>query len=212
MRREKHKRRKPRGEITEARDWDGLTCTSGEGSVMGLERRGRSGGRLAAMHELIQVLNAMLEADGLPGPPCLAGPELAKTGRALVSRPAGFHRQPLADPSRALSEASCPSLCNTSLCPRRAPVHCSGYGPVSDGRRDPSSLLASGDLGPSVYRAHSDLCTVIRRYKGPEVEIRTLGIDLAKNVFRVHGVDARGKTTVQRRLRRRQVRASCAPT
>jgi len=67
----------------------------------------------------------------------------------------------------------------------------------------PSRPLAT--LGPSVYRAHSHLCTVIRRYKGPEVEIRTLGIDLAKNVFRVHGGEARGKTTVQRQLRHRQV-------
>jgi len=32
-----------------------------------------------------------------------------------------------------------------------------------------------------------------------------LGIDLAKNVFRVHGVDGRGKTVVQRELRRRQL-------
>ena len=37
------------------------------------------------------------------------------------------------------------------------------------------------------------------------MKIRTLGIDLAKNLFRVHGVDARGKTTVQRQLRRRQL-------
>jgi hypothetical protein len=28
------------------------------------------------------------------------------------------------------------------------------------------------------------------------MNIRTLGIDLAKNVFRVHGVDSRGKTVV----------------
>ena len=41
--------------------------------------------------------------------------------------------------------------------------------------------------------------------EGLEVEIRTLGIGLAKNVFRVHGVDARGKTTAQRQLRHRQV-------
>src|SRR5208282_601908 len=37
------------------------------------------------------------------------------------------------------------------------------------------------------------------------MNIRTLGIDLAKNVFRVHGVDSRGKTVVQRELRRRQL-------
>ena len=29
-----------------------------------------------------------------------------------------------------------------------------------------------------------------------EVDIRTLGIDLAKNLFRVHGVDAKGKMIV----------------
>jgi len=37
------------------------------------------------------------------------------------------------------------------------------------------------------------------------MNIKTLGIDLAKNVFRVHGVDALGKTTLQRALRRRQL-------
>ncbi len=36
------------------------------------------------------------------------------------------------------------------------------------------------------------------------MDIRTLGIDLAKNLFRVHGVHARGKTIVQRQLRRWQ--------
>ena len=37
------------------------------------------------------------------------------------------------------------------------------------------------------------------------MNIRTLGIDLAKNMFRVHGVDDRGKTVAQRELRRRQL-------
>jgi transposase len=37
------------------------------------------------------------------------------------------------------------------------------------------------------------------------VDVRTLGIDLAKNVFQVHGVDANGKVVVARRLRRRQL-------
>lgn len=39
------------------------------------------------------------------------------------------------------------------------------------------------------------------------MEITTLGIDLAKNVFRVHGVDAHGKMILQRPLKRRQVLA-----
>src|SRR5215472_9242700 len=37
------------------------------------------------------------------------------------------------------------------------------------------------------------------------MDIKTLGIDLAKNLFRVHGVDALGRTKLQRSLRRRQL-------
>lgn len=36
-------------------------------------------------------------------------------------------------------------------------------------------------------------------------EITTVGIDLAKNVFQIHGVDQRGKTVVRKQLRRKQV-------
>lgn len=36
-------------------------------------------------------------------------------------------------------------------------------------------------------------------------EVTTVGIDLAKNVFQVHGVDERGKTVIRKQLRRRQV-------
>ena len=37
------------------------------------------------------------------------------------------------------------------------------------------------------------------------MKVRTLGIDLAKNLFHVHGVDGQGRTVVQRQLRRRQL-------
>ena len=37
------------------------------------------------------------------------------------------------------------------------------------------------------------------------MNVKTLGIDLAKNVFRVHGVDSNGRAVVKRQLRRRQV-------
>ena len=37
------------------------------------------------------------------------------------------------------------------------------------------------------------------------MKVTTVGIDLAKSVFQVHGVDARGHTTVQKQLRRKQV-------
>ena len=39
------------------------------------------------------------------------------------------------------------------------------------------------------------------------MKITTVGIDLAKNVFQVHGVDRRGKPVVERRLKRKQVLA-----
>src|ERR1700745_268428 len=38
-------------------------------------------------------------------------------------------------------------------------------------------------------------------------EITTIGLDLAKHVFQVHGVDAEGTTVVRKRLRRGQVLA-----
>jgi transposase len=37
------------------------------------------------------------------------------------------------------------------------------------------------------------------------MNITTVGIDLAKNVFQVHGVDARGKVVLRKQLRRAQV-------
>jgi transposase len=37
------------------------------------------------------------------------------------------------------------------------------------------------------------------------MDVRTLGIDLAKNLFRVHGVNAKGVTVMARQLRRRQL-------
>ncbi len=35
--------------------------------------------------------------------------------------------------------------------------------------------------------------------------VTTIGVDLAKNVFQIHGVDASGATVIRKRLRRRQV-------
>ena len=37
------------------------------------------------------------------------------------------------------------------------------------------------------------------------MEITTIGIDLAKNVFQVHGVDQRGKVILRKQLRREQM-------
>ena len=38
------------------------------------------------------------------------------------------------------------------------------------------------------------------------MDITTVGLDLAKNVFQVHGINAAGDVIVRRRLRRAQVR------
>ena len=37
------------------------------------------------------------------------------------------------------------------------------------------------------------------------MKITTIGIDLAKNVFQVHGVDERGNAVLRKQLRRAQV-------
>ncbi len=38
-------------------------------------------------------------------------------------------------------------------------------------------------------------------------EVTTIGVDLAKSVFHLHGVDGSGETVIQKRLRRGQVLA-----
>ena len=42
-------------------------------------------------------------------------------------------------------------------------------------------------------------------------EVITIGVDLAKNVFQVHGVDAEGAVVVRRQLRRGQVLPNSCP-
>jgi len=42
------------------------------------------------------------------------------------------------------------------------------------------------------------------------MKITTLGIDLAKNVFQIHGVDALGKVIVKKQLKRDQLAAYLA--
>ena len=37
------------------------------------------------------------------------------------------------------------------------------------------------------------------------MQVSTIGVDLAKNVFQVHGVDSAGHVVVSRQLRRRQI-------
>ncbi len=37
------------------------------------------------------------------------------------------------------------------------------------------------------------------------MHVNTIGVDLAKNVFQIHGVDSAGKVIITRQLRRKQV-------
>jgi transposase len=41
--------------------------------------------------------------------------------------------------------------------------------------------------------------------EGAKMDITTLGVDSAKNLFQVHGVDGQGRILLERQLRRRQV-------
>ena len=38
------------------------------------------------------------------------------------------------------------------------------------------------------------------------MDIKVIGLDLAKNVFQVHGVDSSGRALLRRQLKRREVR------
>ena len=42
------------------------------------------------------------------------------------------------------------------------------------------------------------------------MQVSTIGVDLAKNVFQIHGVDGDGKVVSTRQLRRKQVIDSSA--
>ena len=44
------------------------------------------------------------------------------------------------------------------------------------------------------------------------MNVTTIGIDLAKNIFQLHGVDERGKTALKKRLNREEVLPFLAST
>lgn len=54
-----------------------------------------------------------------------------------------------------------------------------------------------------VLRAQRTL--IVRTKGGAVMPITTLGIDVAKNVFQLHGVDARGRVVLSRRIKRDQL-------
>src|SRR5271167_2780327 len=60
---------------------------------------------------------------------------------------------------------------------------------------------AHGVWAPGCRRYRS----VARAKEPPVMEISTIGLDLAKNVFQVHAVDASGNVVIRRAIRRSQV-------
>jgi len=50
-----------------------------------------------------------------------------------------------------------------------------------------------------------ELLTNHQKVRGSTMNIITLGIDIAKNVFHLHGTNVQGKTVLKKRLRRDQL-------
>src|SRR5437868_5789786 len=65
-----------------------------------------------------------------------------------------------------------------------------------------------GWMAPLRHRRAKLVFRRITRNREPSMnEITTIGLDLAKHVFQVHGIDAQGRTVLRKRLRRGQVLA-----
>ena len=65
-----------------------------------------------------------------------------------------------------------------------------------------------GWMAPLRHRRAKLVFSRITRNREPSMsEITTIGLDLAKHVFQLHGVDAEGTTVLRKRLRRGQVLA-----
>ena len=49
------------------------------------------------------------------------------------------------------------------------------------------------------------LLTANQRKGHPKMKITTIGIDLAKNIFQIHGVDTHGKVALRKQLKRAEM-------
>src|SRR4030095_2000403 len=75
------------------------------------------------------------------------------------------------------------------------------------GRIHPGSVSNDGVDGPRTASRCQNGDETHHQREPPMNEITTIGLDLAKHVFQVHGVDASGVTVVRKRLRRSEVLA-----
>ena len=64
-----------------------------------------------------------------------------------------------------------------------------------------------GKLNNTASKCQSSggIITTKHRKGHPKMKITTIGIDLAKNVFQIHGVDERGKVAVRKQLKRAEM-------
>jgi hypothetical protein len=76
-------------------------------------------------------------------------------------------------------------------------LYVTGYDPIKDASDGP---LAASTCQTGVLKNHQE-------WEPSMSEITTIGLDIAKHVFQVHGIDAQGTTVLRKRLRRGQVLA-----
>ena len=67
-------------------------------------------------------------------------------------------------------------------------------------------MLVMGWTAPDGIIGAKLVVSIRNQQRGPSVaKISMIGLDLAKNVFQVHGIDAAGKVVLRRQLRRGQM-------
>ena len=88
------------------------------------------------------------------------------------------------------------------------PVHRRARDPDRQRVREPSAHGLDGVDGPLTASVCQSWVVNTNRRREPSMEqVTTIGLDLAKTVFQVHGVNAAGAVTVRRALRRSRVLA-----
>src|SRR5262249_6036819 len=96
-------------------------------------------------------------------------------------------------------------FCATERVVRRWPSGSRSRG-VAAARRRGDRVM--GWMAPFRHRrAKLVFCRITRNREPSMSEVTTIGLDLAKHVFQVHGIDAQGATVLRKRLRRGQVLA-----
>src|SRR4051794_2457822 len=76
---------------------------------------------------------------------------------------------------------------------------------VQNARRSAGRLMWWTVPAPSSDLPLGLMVAIESRQGALDMQITTIGLDIAKNVFQVHGIDAAEKVVVRKRLRRRQV-------